>query len=188
MQNKGGRPHLRVVRGGAPARWVSAERAEQLMLPFLADDVPPSLAAEVRRATRAHQRSRAKWGFWMVSVEDDLRVGRFLRAHARRPAVALMAWMVIKTHIDPKTDELLATREQLAREIGDGVSVRDVSRVLALLVKCNAVQVAESAFDARRRVYRVSSGVLTQHTGVQRDVRQLEFGPLRLCDPAPSDG
>lgn len=55
-----------------------------------------------------------------------------------RPLVAVRLWLRCIGRLDPETNEILATRQELANSLG--VSARDVSRVMSELVRIEAVR------------------------------------------------
>lgn len=79
-------------------------------------------------------------GFVMAFMEFVEAVSDHLASPgvSARPLVAVRLWLRCIGRLDIETNEILATRQELAASVG--VSARDVSRVMSELVRINAVR------------------------------------------------
>lgn len=178
MRTKAARPRLRAIPGGAPPRWISDARAEQLLLPFRSVDLPPETEERVRRAIAPLRRSRVKWRFAMAALSEDERIGDHLAERCRRPLLAVRVWLSVRANFDPVTQEVTVSRAQLAKRFG--VHADEIARVFVELVRINALKAWRDDFGGQH--YELSPSIATHLKGLGRDERQLSFGPLRLVE------
>jgi hypothetical protein len=112
----------------------------------------------------------------MVALNEDERIANYLAANSRRPLMAVLMWMAVRSNFDPETQEVTVTRAELAERFK--VHKDEITRVFALLVQINALRCWKDDFGGQR--YELSPSVATHLKGQLRDQHQYAFGPLRL--------
>lgn len=112
--------------------------------------------------------------FLMLYPEDNLLVVRELRRASSRPAVACELWALCLGRLAVETGEVLASRAELAAELG--VSAAVVSRLMGELVKLGAVSRLQAPVEGLRGRgavrYFVNPNVGTHLSGKARDDAQ----------------
>lgn len=138
------------------------------------DDVDSVTAVPVRK------------GFVMAFMDFVEAVSDHLASSSvsARPLVAVRLWLRCIGRLDEKTNEILATRQELAESLG--VSARDVSRVMAELVRIDAVR-REVARTGRARGagvvrYFLNERVATHYPEGKREAAQARAPHLKLLD------
>jgi hypothetical protein len=142
----------------------------------------PDLAPRI--ATLAERKLQSERGWRFVMVEPNLYAGvvRHLRAHSSRPLVALQLWAELFTLMPDDSNEVQATRQELAALVG--CSPDEISMVMKELEALNAVHRVR---DGRGVRYFVDARFGTHLSGQARDRAQAEADckrPLKLVEPA----
>ena len=149
-----------------------AQHLRQLVLSFdLPEEPVRQIVAAIDRTTAAEN----GWTFVMISPDAFNAVVRHLLDNARRPKVAVALWSTLFTRLRHDTGEVVATRDELAAELG--VRPQEISSALGELVAVNAVLRWRVGRETR---YGINPNVGTSLSGKHRDVAQRQAGPLRL--------
>jgi hypothetical protein len=114
------------------------EKLRQLVLDY-GDALPRRAVGEILLAIdRVTDAERDDWRFLLMAAEQFNAVADWLEEHSRRPRLALRLFRHLLRFVDPRTDEILRTREELAELVK--ARPDDVSTVMAELVKVGAVR------------------------------------------------
>jgi hypothetical protein len=140
-------------------------------LPGLSDD----LVARVGTLLDRHERSRNRWHFVMVEPNLYHEVVVRLAGNSKRPLLAVKLWSLLFSKLPDDSNEVLADRNELARELGCGPA--HVSEVMSELEELGAVYRRKEGRGVR---YLVHPSFGTHLTGAVRDRAQAEAPPLRL--------
>jgi CRP-like cAMP-binding protein len=146
------------------------------------EEVLPDLAPRV--ATMAERKLQSERGWRFIMVEPNLYAGvvRHLRAHSSRPLVALQLWAELFALMPDDSNEVQATRQELADLVG--CSPDEISIVMKELESLNAVHRVR---DGRGVRYFVDARFGTHLAGAARDQAQAVADrqrPLKLVQPA----
>lgn len=93
----------------------------------------------------------------------------------RRPKLAVKLWSLLFSKLPPDSNDVQATRQDLARELG--CTPREISEVMGELEKLGAVYRRQEGRGVR---YLVHPKFGTHLAGAARDRAQAEAPPLRL--------
>jgi DNA-binding transcriptional ArsR family regulator len=165
---------LRSRRERVEKDWLVALRAA-VAEPGGPEEVKRKLASILDR----EMASRSGWRFVMVEPNLNSRVVDWLTYHSQRPLVAVRLWGKLFQYLPPDSNEVTASREELARAVG--CSPDDVSRVMGELEGLGA---AYRRREGRSVRFYVHPSLGTHLTGTIRDKAQAEAPPLRLVEPA----
>lgn len=123
-------------------------------------------------------------GFVMAFMDFVEAVSDHLASKSARPLVAVRLWLRCIGRLDEKTNEIVATREELAVSLA--VSARDVSRVMAELVRIDAVRRevdrAGKARGARVARYFLNERVANHFAEGKREAAMARAPHLKLVD------
>src|SRR4051794_38686139 len=119
------------------------------------------------------------WGFVMVDPVAYAEVIQHLTDHSRRPLKAVNLFTRLFSHLPPDGNEVLCSREELARVVGC-----DLSHVSAIMRELEAVGAVYRRREGRGVRYFVNPRLGTHLAGAARDRAQGEAPPLRLVEPA----
>lgn len=154
---------------------IEAEKAQTLRQLVLSFDLPPEPVSRIVAAIDRQTAAEQGWTFAMVSADQNAAVVGWIAENSARPIVAVRLWAQLFRHLRHDTAEVIATRAELAGDIG--VRANDVSRVMTELARINAVVRHREGGRVR---YFINPNVATKLTGAQRDMAQQAIGPLRL--------
>jgi DNA-binding transcriptional ArsR family regulator len=115
----------------------------------------------------------------MVQAELNNQVVRYLTECSRRPLKAVRLWATLFTALPNDSNEVCATREELAEMIE--TDPRTVTRIMGELEAIGAIYRQR---EGRKVQYFVHPSLGTHLSGAVRDRAQAEAPPLRLVEPA----
>jgi hypothetical protein len=139
-------------------------------------NLPVDLASRVANLCDRHERSQAGWAF--VMVEPNLYhhvVVRLTDGHSKRPLLAVKLWSLLFSKLPADSNEVMATREELARELGCRPSA--ISEIMGELEELGAVYRRREGRGVRYLVHPLFG---THLSGAMRDHAQAAAPPLRL--------
>jgi DNA-binding transcriptional ArsR family regulator len=122
------------------------------------------------------------WGFVMVDPVAYAEVIAHLRRHSRRPLVAMELFTRLFSYLPPDGNEVLCSREELARVVGS-----DASHVSKIMGELEAIGAVYRRREGRGVRYFVNPLLGTHLAGAARDRAQAEAPTLRLVELASSD-
>jgi DNA-binding MarR family transcriptional regulator len=160
-------------------RRLDPEQAAQLrQLVLELDGIGPDAAGRLVAAIDRETRPEGEWRFVLLDAERNSFVVTELLERSTRPQTAVKVWNRLQLHLRHDTNEIVATRDQLAREVG--AHPNHVTNVLAELEAMGAVE--------RRKVGRavtltLNARVATHATGMTRALLQQEAPELRRLPP-----
>src|SRR3954463_14845504 len=160
-------------------RTKAARQAEaavsQLRLTLDELPLPPDVAERIGTILDRHERARNGWSFTMVNTDLYHRVVVHLTEHAKRPMLALNLWSLLFTKLPPDSDEVQASRTDLAKELRCAPS--EISECIGELEKIGAVYRKR---DGRSVRYAVNPLLGTHLSGAVRARAQATAPQLRL--------
>lgn len=167
-EHEAARDALAAVREGLrPEAWPSIDRALAVL--------------------RSEAASSRRWEFAMISMQHCDLVTDYLAEHSVRPLMAVRLWLRCLGRLDPHTNDITATRQQLADSLG--IPARDVSRIMGELEALGAVsrrvERAGKARGAGTVVYSVNPVIGTRMRGEVRAEAQ-RAGAALFVFPGPS--
>ena len=121
------------------------------------------------------------WGFVMVDPVAYAEVIAHLRRHSRRPLVAMELFTRLFSYLPPDGNEVLCSREELARVVGS-----DASHVSKIMGELEAIGAVYRRREGRGVRYFVNPLLGTHLAGAARDRAQAEAPTLRLVELASS--
>jgi hypothetical protein len=122
------------------------------------------------------------WSFVMVDPIAYADVVRHLFDHSRRKQKAVELFTRLFSYLPPDGNEVLCSREELARVVGC-----DLSHVSAIMRELEAVGAVYRRREGRGVRYFVNPRLGTHLAGATRDRAQAEAPPLRLVrEPDPA--
>lgn len=151
------------------------EQADAARQRVLALDMPEPIKDDMLSVIEGWSPSGAGWTFVMLSAEQNRAVVGWLRRYSASPLVALELWAVCFEHQRRGTNEIRATRQELADAVGTNPA--EVSRIMGELVSIGAIT---RSYEGRRVSYRMNAAVSTKLTGRVRDRAQAASPPLSL--------
>ena len=169
-----------IVRLSTRRQRLRAEQAaqlRQLVIDFegLDGEAAGRIVAAIDRETAAER----GWTFVQLNAAQNAFVVGQLMAHSTRPQMAARLWATLFLHLRLDTNEIVASRSELATEIG--ARPNQVSDVLGELVRMRAL-IRER--EGRRFRYFMNPLVGTGLGGAARDKAQAVAPRLRLLEPA----
>src|SRR5215212_6961679 len=117
------------------------------------------------------------WGFVMVDPVAYAEVIAHLRRHSRRPLVAMELFTRLFSYLPPDGNEVLCSREELARVVGS-----DASHISKIMGELEAIGAVYRRREGRGVRYFVNPLLGTHLAGAARDRAQGEAPPLRLVE------
>jgi hypothetical protein len=143
-------------------------------------NLPVDLANRVATLCERHTRSQAGWSFIMVEPNLYHRVVvRLTDGHSKRPLLAVKLWSLLFSKLPADSNEVMATREDLAQELGCQPAA--ISQVMGELESLGAVYRRREGRGVRYIVHPLFG---THLSGSIRDKAQAEAPALRLVEPA----
>jgi biotin operon repressor len=143
------------------------------------DGLPDDLATRFETLLDRHARSESGWSFVMVEPNLYSAVVDRLIDSSRRPKLAVRLWALLFTKLPPDSNDVQASREELARRLG--CTPDNVSEMMGELEDLGAVYRRKEGRGVR---YLVHPKFGTHLKGAIRDKAQAEAPPLRLVEPA----
>ena len=139
------------------------------------DDLPDDLVARVGTLLDRHERSESGWSFIMVepNLYHAVTVALLDGPDVKRPKLAVKLWSLLFSKLPPDSNDVQATREELAKELGCRPAA--ISEVMGELEKLGAVYRRQEGRAVR---YLVHPKFGTHLKGVVRDRAQAEAPPL----------
>lgn len=123
--------------------------------------------------------SQSGWAFVMIEPNLYSQVVRYLAENSRRPVKALRLWADLFTYLPPDSNEVLASREELAVRIG--VERRTISEIMGELEEIGAIYRERRG----REVHYFVNPKLGTHLGGQARDRAQDHAPsLKLVASA----
>jgi DNA-binding transcriptional ArsR family regulator len=116
----------------------------------------------------------------MVEPRLYAEVVAYLDRHSRRPRKAVQLWARLFAVLPPDSNEVLASRDELAAMVG--IEPRTVSEIMAELEAVGAVYRRREGRGVR---YFVNPRLGTHLTGATRDRAQAEAPRLQLVETEP---
>ena len=152
--------------------------------------LPDTLTERVGVLIDRHARAQRGWSFIMIDPVRYHDVLMRLTEVSKRPLLAVKLWSLLFSKLPPDTNEVQATREELARELNCRPSA--VSEIMGELEKLGAVYRQREGRGVR---YSVNPILGTHLSGAVRDKAQAEAPPParrasiarhpRRCLPSP---
>jgi CRP-like cAMP-binding protein len=159
-----------------------AALALRQLLDFAPDLISERLASRVKLELDQREPSNAGWRFVQMSATANRMVVRWLRQHSARPMVAAELWAACLERIRHETGEVMATRDELAVEVG--VSAVEVSRLMGELVSIDVIIRRREKVPGMRGPgpvrYFINPNAATRLGGKARDDAQAATPMLRL--------
>ena len=175
---------VRRLRTHKTRREASAVAQLRLALDDLSD-LPQEVASRIGTLLDRHERSASGWSF--VMVEPNLYHGvvtaltrRGGAYRSKRPLLAVQLWSLLFSKLPDDSNDVQATREELARELG--CTPDNVSQIMRELEALGAVYRRK---DGQRVQYLVHPMFGTHLAGAARDKAQAEAPKLRVVEPDP---
>jgi hypothetical protein len=167
-----------IVRLSTRQKHLRAEQAaqlRQLVIDFegLNADAAGRIVAAIDRETAAER----GWTFVQLNAAQNAFVVEQLMEHSTRPQMAARLWAKLFLYLRLDTNEIVATRGELAEEIG--AHPNHVSAVLGELVRMRAV-IRER--EGRHFRYFMNPLVGTGQSGAARDKAHAAAPALRLLE------
>src|SRR4051794_13738557 len=131
--------------------------------------IPEDVAARIATILDREMQSRSGWTFVMVEAELNSEVVHYLTNHSRRPLKAVQLWAKLFTTLPKDSNEIRATRKELAAMIG--IEPRTVSEIMRELENVGAIYRQR---DGRAVRYLVHPSLGTHLAGAARDRAQAE--------------
>ena len=143
------------------------------------DGSSPAIVSRLVTLLERELSSRRGWRFIMVEPTLNSEVVNWLTYHSQRPLVAVRLWSKLFEHLPPDSNDVRATREELARAVG--CDPAHVSAIMGELESIGAVYRRQAGRGVR---YFVHPSLGTHLAGAVRDRAQAEAPKLRLVEPA----
>jgi hypothetical protein len=153
-----------------------AAQLRQLVLAY-GEEQPEAVArivAVIDRETAAER----EWTFVMISPAQNALVVDQIMQMTVRPALTVRLWAKLFLHLRMDTGEVVATREELAAEVG--TQARHVSTAMGELENMGALIRRK---EGRRSRWFMNPRVGTHLAGAARDKAQATAPALRLVEP-----
>lgn len=151
--------------------------------------LPPHMATQVIAALDRKAPSEKDWFFVQVNSEQYRGVVRWLRHNSRSPLIAMELWAELFQHLRFDTQEIAATREELAQAVG--TSPGEVSRLMGELEGIGAISKKRERIAGMRgpgRVcYFLNPLVGTHLSGSLRDKAQEAVAAPNVLPFLPRD-
>lgn len=147
----------------------------RLALEEAATELPGELVVRVETLLDRHERSESGWSFVMVEPNLYHGVVIALASTSKRPLLGLKLWSLLFSKLPPDSNEVQATREELAHELT--CRPREISEAMGELEKLGAVYRRKEGRGVR---YLVHPKFGTHLTGAARARAQAAAPELRL--------
>jgi hypothetical protein len=141
--------------------------------------LPDALSERVGILIDRHARAQRGWSFVMVNAVLYHEVLMRLTEVSRRPLLAVKLWSLLFSKLPPDSNEVQATREELATELHCQPAA--VSEIMGELERLGAVYRQREGRGVR---YSVNPILGTHLSGAARDKAQAAAPALRLVEPA----
>jgi DNA-binding transcriptional ArsR family regulator len=163
---------------GARAAEAGLNRLRSVVLE--ADDgSSPEVVSRVVTLLDRELSSRSGWRFVMVEPNLNSEVLNWLTYNSHRPLVAVRLWGELLRHLPQDSNEVKASRKELAENIG--AALTSISEILSELESIGAIYRRREGRDVR---FYIHPSLGTHLTGTIRDRAQAEAPKLRLVEPA----
>jgi hypothetical protein len=164
------------------------EKLRQLVLDY-GDALPRRAVGEILLAIdRVTDTERDDWRFLLMAAEQFNAVADWLEEHSTRPRMAVRLFRHLLRFVDPRTDEILRTRDELAELVK--ARPTDVSTVMNELVAIGAVRserVPVPGLKGPGMVRWYLSPLVASHLPLKaRERAQAEATALELAPPKKS--
>jgi hypothetical protein len=158
----------------------------QLVLDFFGDAGPNRTVGELLIAIdRVTATDRDDWRFILMAAEQFNAVADWLEEHSARPRMAVRLFRHLLRFVDPRTDEILRTRDELAELIK--ARPADVSTVMNELVAIGAIRRERERVPGLKgpgMVHWYLNPLVATHLPLKaRERAQAEASPLELAPP-----
>jgi DNA-binding transcriptional ArsR family regulator len=142
-------------------------------------NLPDEIAGRVSVLLERHTRTQRGWSFVMINPALYHDVVMSLTKTSKRPLLALKLWSLLFSKLPPDSNEVQATREDLARDLDCRPAA--VSEIMGELERLGAVYRQREGRGVR---YSVNPILGTHLAGSARDKAQAVAPELRLVEPA----
>jgi hypothetical protein len=142
-------------------------------------NLPDELAGRVGVLLDRHARAQRGWSFVMIDPTLYHEVVVRLTETSKRPLLAVKLWSLLFSKLPPDSNEVQATREELAHDLGCRPAA--VSEIMGELERLDAIYRQREGRGVR---YVVNPLLGTHLTGAARDKAQANAPALRLVEPA----
>jgi Crp-like helix-turn-helix domain len=156
-------------------RRLRAEQARHLRQAVLQlEDLDPEAASRLLVAIDREAQVEGEWRFVLLNVERNAFVLAELSERSRRPHVAVKVWAKLPLYLRHDTNELVVTREELARAVG--AHPNEITNVMAELAAMGAITREKAG---RHVVLTLNALVGTHTTGMTRALLQQKAPELK---------
>jgi hypothetical protein len=132
-------------------RRLDPEQAAQLrQLVLELDGIGPDAAGRLVAAIDRETRPEGEWRFVLLDAERNSFVVTELLERSTRPQTAVKVWNRLQLHLRHDTNEIVATRDQLAREVGRAVTLTLNARVATHATGMTRALLQQEAPELRR--------------------------------------
>jgi hypothetical protein len=142
-------------------------------------NLPDELAGRLGVLLDRHTRPQRRWSFVMIDPTLYHEVVVRLTETSKRPLLAVKLWSLLFSKLPPNSNEVQATREELAHDLGCRPAA--VSEIMSELERLDAVHRQREGRGVR---YIVNPLLGTHLAGAARDKAQAAAPALRLVEPA----
>jgi hypothetical protein len=153
-----------------------AAQLRQLVLAY--GDEQPEAVARIVAAIDRETAAEREWTFVMISPAQNALVVDQIMQMTVRPALTVRLWAKLFLHLRMDTGEVVASREELAAEVG--TQARHVSTAMGELENMGALIRRK---EGRRSRWFMNPRVGTHLAGAARDKAQASAPALRLVEP-----
>ena len=147
-------------------------------------DIPNRAAGEIIAAIDRQTAASNGWTFLMISPTQNAAVVEWLATHSARPKVALQVWAQIFTAVRSDTNEVMLTRDELARRVGAAPNA--ITDALRELESIKAISRTRERLPGVRGLGRLvlylNPHAATHLTGRARDLAQEATRPVETTD------
>jgi hypothetical protein len=161
----------------------------QLVLDFFGDAGPNRTVGELLIAIdRVTATDRDDWRFILMAAEQFNAVADWLEEHSARPRMAMRLFRNLFRFVDPRTQEILRTRDELAELVA--ADPDDVSKVMSELVAIGVLRRERVPVPGLKGPgvvrWHLNPTVATHMPLKARERAQAEAPPLELAPPKKS--
>jgi hypothetical protein len=146
----------------------------------LASSSPSPLLGRFVEAVERELSARSGWRFVMVEPNLNSKVLDWLTYNSHRPLVAVRLWGKLFEYLPPDSNDVQATREELAGMVGC-----DPAHISAIMGELESIGAVYKRREGRGVRYFLHPSLGTHLTGAVRDRVQAEAPRLRLVETEP---
>ena len=157
------------------------ETVRNMLLEAAEAGAPQATVGRLVATVERELASRRGWGFVMVEPRLYGDVVEHLLKHSKRPQKAVLLFTRLFSYLPPDGNEVLCSREELARVVGS-----DASHVSKIMGELEAVGAVYRRREGRGVRYFVNPLLGTHLAGAVRDKAQAEAPPMRLVEREPA--